>query len=563
MRVFCPEHGKGFFAPRRNPVKCENRGHAIGELDFEGQAVTPAEARWQYCCNCEHFYLIGPGPETITRCPACARQISTRYLCNRCYTISCESNTPVKTKNFTLTTEGVPHPACPGCLQPATGDVGEHDCDSFGAPFLTALTTCPICLERLDVAPSFPATVAYYLKRSRNKLSVTFDYESELFQPAEDGEFVLVRNGDQAGHELMLPRLPRFSVKREFYDYYQDAFYCAEPSAGEVQVIEPAIVDRVENGWKLQARGILEIVGKSSILKTRPAKLTGAAEVPKQVIANTSCPHCHTLVDGKYSFCWHCGKSIKPEVVPAIRSSAEVNHLEEPPFEEEEITLSPEASVSPTTTPSIFAWASQEPVAPNANNGSAIKLIAAVVVALTLISLLLFVFLRRSPSAIPTARANSQTNDSATQFAQTGQSSESNAQTGNQEAVAEPIPPAVDSKTLPEKTKDAEVSDRASELKSLSAREKQHPDDYRLPYQRARLSIGPQETHSHHEAFAALLLAARKAIENGKADEMLASLKADKDGDFRKLSHGHAEWKQLEEALKNKNKSVLTAQLYH
>ena len=563
MRVFCPEHGKGFFAPRRNPVKCENHGHAIGELDFEGQAVTPAEARWQYCCNCEHFYLIAPGPETITRCPACARQISTRYLCNRCYTISCESNTPVKTKNFTLTAEGVPRPACPGCLQPATGDVGEHDCDSFGAPFLTALTTCPICLERLDVAPSFPATVAYYLKRSRNKLSVTFDYERELFQPADDGEFVLVRNGDQAGHELMLPRLPHFSVKRDFYDYYQDSFYCAEPSGGEVRVIEPAIVDRVENGWKLQARGILEIVGKASISKARPAKSTREAEVQEQAVANISCPHCHTLVDGKYSFCWHCGKSIKTEAVPANRSSAEVNHLEEPPFEEEEITISPEASVSPTTTPSIFAWASPQQVAPAVNNGLSIKLIAAVVVALALISLLLFVVLRGSPSTVPTASANSETNDSATQFAQTGQASEATAQTASQKAVAGPIPPDLDSKTPSEKTKDVEGSDRASELRSLSAREKQHPDDYSLPYQRAKLSIDPQESHSHHEAFAALLLAARKAIESGKADEMLASLKADKDGAFRKLSHGHAEWKQLEEALKNKNKSVLTARLNH
>ena len=37
MRVFCPEHKRGFFAPRQSPIKCENRGHVLGTLDFEGE----------------------------------------------------------------------------------------------------------------------------------------------------------------------------------------------------------------------------------------------------------------------------------------------------------------------------------------------------------------------------------------------------------------------------------------------------------------------------------------------------------------------------------------------
>src|SRR5437762_1110295 len=96
MRIFCPEHGKGFFAPRQNPVRCENRGHTMGELDFEGEARNPAEARWEYCCNCAHFFLFGSSADGIERCPACARQLFARYVCNRCYVMTCESNTPPK-----------------------------------------------------------------------------------------------------------------------------------------------------------------------------------------------------------------------------------------------------------------------------------------------------------------------------------------------------------------------------------------------------------------------------------------------------------------------------------
>ena len=40
---------------------------------------------------------------------------------------------------------------------------------------------------------------------------------------------------------------------------------------------------------------------------------------------------------------------------------------------------------------------------------------------------------------------------------------------------------------------------------------------------------------------------------------MLASLEADKAGDFHKLAHGHGEWTQLQEGLKGKDKSLLSA----
>src|SRR6188474_222632 len=106
MRVFCPEHKRGFFAPRQSPIKCENRGHLLGELDFEGQGKLPIEIQWKYCCNCEHFC-------------------------------------PLDSKNFTLSADGVPQPSCPGCLRAASADSHEHDCEELGVSFITALTTCP------------------------------------------------------------------------------------------------------------------------------------------------------------------------------------------------------------------------------------------------------------------------------------------------------------------------------------------------------------------------------------------------------------------------------------
>ena len=255
MRVFCPEHKRGFFAPRQSPIKCENRGHLLGAIDFEGQATSPVELQWQYCCNCEHFCPVDFDQYGLQRCPVCTRKSSLLYLCDRCYVISFESNTPLQTKNFTLTAEGVPQPSCPGCLRPASADLHEHTCDAVNASFITGLNTCPICEERLDIAPAFPSLVANYLKRTKaaNKVNVTFDYETGAFVPVEDGEFVVVTNQDQP---VVLPRAPKFSTKRDFYEFYQDYYHCPNPDAGDVQILQPAFVSRSGNGWTLVATGI-------------------------------------------------------------------------------------------------------------------------------------------------------------------------------------------------------------------------------------------------------------------------------------------------------------------
>jgi hypothetical protein len=101
----------------------------------------------------------------------------------------------------------------------------------------------------------------------------------------------------------------------------------------------------------------------------------------------------------------------------------------------------------------------------------------------------------------------------------------------------------------------ASPSDADKIVGALADAEKKYPTDYRFPYERAKLSI--KGMISHHEAFEAIFLAGAKAIDNGKAQEMLNDLMSDKDGDFYKMSRGHHEWATLEAALRNKDKSGL------
>ena len=351
MKVFCPEHKKGFFAPRQSPIKCENRGHVLGELNLAGEATAEVELRWQYCCNCEHFCPISSQQENMERCPVCTRRTSTLYICDRCSTISFESDTPLETKNFRLTAEGLPQPYCPGCLQETSGEVREHVCDEMGASFMTALSICPICRERLDIGPTFPSLVAKYLRRtqSANKVTATFDYDTGLFVHVDDGEFVIITNG-MSSTEALLPRVERFTDPREFYEIYQDYYHHQSPlRAGELRIHEPALVERTANGWQFQSPGILEVVVDQPKLKQQRKIRAGEVEAPapakdvapqaarpsrkarrpdvvtapreqaappvametEKAAGGKVCSDCGSVVEDRYAFCWHCGNPMK------------------------------------------------------------------------------------------------------------------------------------------------------------------------------------------------------------------------------------------------------------
>jgi hypothetical protein len=551
----------------------------LGEIDFEGQANTPVELQWQYCCNCEHFCPVDFDQYGLQRCPVCTRKSSALYLCDKCYVISFESNTPLQTKNFTLTAEGTPQPSCPGCLRTAPADLYEHTCDDVNTSFITGLNTCPICNERLDLAPAFPSTVANYLKRTRaaNKVNVTFDYETGAFVPVEDGEFVVITSLDQP---IVLPRTTKFAAKRDFYEYYQDYYHCANPDAGDVQILQPAMLTRGGNGWTLVATGLLEVVKQQPkprpvpaapvvqppIIKHEEPEPTPAAApaaaapapAPKQERPGArACSDCGAMIESKYAFCWKCGNAMDEEhhsstsrKPPTMLSSQAVDL-------DDELTVQTESRPLSST---MFSWTSGHGSERHGSSsrGSVLKLLAIAAVAVALVSLGLFGLLR---SSTQTASATVETpvQQAATTQPQpnvpitTEVSRAAPAQTTTQQAA--PATPEDELNKLREKRMTAKPSERPRIYQALAKVEKQYPRDYRFPYERAKLAV----TGSHEAAaFKALNNAAEKAITTGKANEMLSGLETDKAGDFSKLSQGRFGWSRLVAALKKKDTSLLS-----
>lgn len=600
MRVFCPEHKRGFFAPRQSPIKCENRGHLLGEIDFEGEGRVPAEIGWQYCCNCEHFCPVNfdeyADHYRLERCPVCTRRSTLLYLCDRCHVISFESETPLQTKNFTLTADGVPQPSCPGCLRPAAADLHEHFCDELGAAFITALNTCPVCEERLDLAPSFPSTVTLYLKRTRaaNKVNVTFDYETESFVPVEDGEFVVVTNDEPA---IVLPRAPRFASRRDFYEYYQDYYHCPKPDAGEVQIVQPATVTPTSSGWKLETSGTLEVLldqpkpkalpvpaVTSQAISPAPQVVPPAREIREEVLVprppepippvastaklqgtETPCSECGALVESRYAFCWKCGNALTPERKHSRGNNPSRGTLLSSAMALDDDELTVQHEMRPPTA-SVFPWTtSKQADHPSSSRGSVLKLLAIGGVAFVLVALGLFGLTRSADSQI----ASTATTATATAPQTVAETKPAPVNTQPVSAPTQPVnettpaaqPPANPEDELLARMRERRITATTSERPQIVAAfakiERKYPRDYRFPYERAKLVAKGEQSTSRNEAFKALSVAAEKAISAGKASEMLSGLETDKAGDFHRLAQGRQEWARLVVALKRKDTSLL------
>jgi hypothetical protein len=574
MRVFCPEHKRGFFAPRQSPIKCDNRGHLLGEIDLEGQAQLPPEIQWLYCCNCEHFCPVDFEQYGLQRCPVCTRRSSLLYLCDRCYVISFESNTPLQTKNFTLTADGAPQPSCPGCLRPASADLREHSCDEIDASFVTGLNACPICEERLDIAPAFPSLVALYLKRTKaaNKINVTFDYETGAFVPVEDGEFVVVKNSEES---IVLPRAPRFSTRRDFYEYYQDYYHCPDPEAGEVQIIRPAVVAHTGNGWTLQTTGSLEVIREQAKKKVvtpvdqvvqpppavrseelsealRPEPAPAPPPPPKEEPGVRACPDCGSLIEAKYAFCWKCGNAMGAQTKhnPGILMSSALDL-------DDELTVQHETRPLSST---MLPWTTSNTSQRHTSRRSVLKLISIGAIALLLVSLGLFGLFRsdtQTASAVGTQPVVQQAAPAPANATLTTEvSREAPAQTTTTQQVV--ATPDDELKKLRERGISASASERRKIVQAFAKIEKQYPRDYRFPYERAKFVVKSSRRTRRTEAFKALTVAAEKAITTGKASEMLNGLESDKTGDFSELSQGRYEWTRLVAALKRKDTSLLS-----
>ncbi|HET7112435.1 MAG TPA: hypothetical protein VFI57_02270 [Pyrinomonadaceae bacterium] len=521
----------------------------------------------------------------LARCAVCTRRSSQLFLCDKCYVISFESNTPLDIKNFTLTADGVPQPSCPSCLRPASADQHEHDCEELRASFITALTTCPICDERLDIAPAFPSTVAQYLKRTRSahKINVTFDYETESFVPVEDGEFVLVNTGDPNIQPIVLPRAPRFATRRDFYEFYQDYYHCPKPDAGEVRILRPAAVNRSGAGWKLQATGLLEVISEQpkkkpvEVIAEQPKKKPIEVAVPalepivqkridelraldakRQNPALKTCEGCGASIESRYAFCWKCGHAMSSQSNGPVVVRSKPLPL---PMEDDELTVQHDVQGgSGRGENPMFSWTmSKPPERAGASRGSVLKLMAIGGVSVMLLALGMF-GLTRSDSPVEAA------NQAAPQVVEQPAASQpepvaqpTNTVVADQKPQQTAVNPEDELQKLRAKRIDADAtpSERSKVFQAFAKVERQYPRDYRFPYERAKLAAKGSKASSRNEAFKALSAAAEKAITTGKANEMLSGLEADKAGDFQKLAQGRQEWSRLLAALKRKDTTLL------
>src|ERR1043165_2103547 len=111
--------------------------------------------------------------------------------------------------------------------------------------------------------PEFPVSAVDYLgKMNRFANVVRPDFQNGILvnAPDGDGELVLIRDSrDDTQPLFVIPRATQFHTKQDFYTYYQKYYDCVRPTAGDVWIIGPAVVEKVTGGWQLREKGMLEV----------------------------------------------------------------------------------------------------------------------------------------------------------------------------------------------------------------------------------------------------------------------------------------------------------------
>jgi tetratricopeptide (TPR) repeat protein len=173
--------------------------------------------------------------------------------------------------------------------------------------FTTAHHSCPFCDEQIANRPSFPAPVAEYLGRVKDKrITCQPDPQSNLLVEAEDGKFLLLPSGTTPNLSIVLPKSTRFSNKRDYYDAYKDYYECEAPAAGEVIVVYPAIATRLEDGWRLREVGRLDVKRDAGHVEESAGEFSTGTDQAAIV-----CPNCAILSEGEDVFCKECGSELQ------------------------------------------------------------------------------------------------------------------------------------------------------------------------------------------------------------------------------------------------------------
>lgn len=307
IRVYCPTHKVNFDVTASATIECSSGTHHLAR-DF------PAESFWEYCCDCQHYRPLDAGGKASDECPVCERKIVRRSMCAECKVISVESDDAGRRKAFSVSAQGTVTPTCPGCLRRASGQSFEHQCQDFANAYFTTRKTCPFCAEALEPPPPFPCAVASYLdKLPQSAVVVRFDPESGLVQQSASGECYLVPVARDQALSMIIPKAASLNSKQDYYNSYYELFNCENPAAGEVTIVNPAIVEAVEGGWQVREAGSIEIKPAPQAVVTDEAKIKCAACGTEAKAGHTFCKRCGTRLTTTSSEPWTTGAASQPE----------------------------------------------------------------------------------------------------------------------------------------------------------------------------------------------------------------------------------------------------------
>jgi hypothetical protein len=303
MRVYCHVHRTAFETAKSTPVVCEV-GHLLGAAPNDESGTDT----WEYCCSCRSFWLVSPDGPGVTECPVCNDRIAARFFCHRCRSLILEPTSPMNGRDFFLSLQGTPLPACPGCGQIHQAPVVEHQCQSYAASFITARTSCPFCRRSVYSPPAFPIAVSGYLNECPSAgIEVVFEPVSKRFIRAPSGPFLIFPDGLRSSEiETLLPNLSNFDSDSHFSTLYRDYFICDAPGSGQVIIDYPATVKRDGQVWLFNGRGRLHV---------EAAKMNGNEglaqhEIGVVVDATDLCPTCGARTKPNHKYCKKCGAQL-------------------------------------------------------------------------------------------------------------------------------------------------------------------------------------------------------------------------------------------------------------
>jgi hypothetical protein len=393
IRVYCTSHSLGFSTERARRIQCESSRHDL-DHDF------PRGEFWEYCCDCQSFIQSSfvKGGKAETECIVCDRQTSRRFVCAECHVVSYESDKPARGKSVSLIAKGSPQPVCPGCQQIPAAKLRSHSCEVIGADFLTGRDSCPFCQEAIALPLTFPLSVAEFFKDFKGeKINVKHNASEWLLTKSQAGEFVVISQNNNTHQALVLPKVTHFKAEKDF-NKYKDYYDCANPTAGELIILSPAVVNSTPVGWKIVEAGKLEVKTEAAAVSAvshaaRLAATERATPTASQVTQGSVCSVCHTVAKPSHKFCKGCGARL------ADLQSTTTAAIAAPPLSTPAPTESLSQPLPDTDSANASTPSSETSKSSFTKEG---KLIGIIVAALAVVAIAVVLSLRSSSFAVNT-----------------------------------------------------------------------------------------------------------------------------------------------------------------